>query len=275
MNDIKLYEKIPELENKFPIKVKSYNSKEIHAHWHEHLELLYIISGEGEFFCSQKSFCAAAGETVVINGSEIHYMRAKNKVEYICVIISPAFFKNIDFKNIILKSKIPKDAFVSQRFEKIFFESENPTPYFDMRIMAETYMLVAYLAKEYTEAKLSPHKYEKLLAGMKKTNSILDFIHENYSEPISTAALAKLFYLSEGYLCHIFKEATGKTIINYLNELRAEKAAVLLEKTDENVLVVAEKCGFENVTYFNRIFKRYSGLTPMEYRNRKRFEIQK
>lgn len=271
MNDIKLYEKIPELENKFPIKIKSYNSSEIHVHWHEHLELLYILSGEGEFFCNQKSFCASAGETVVINGSEIHYMRSKERVKYICVIINPVFFKNLNFENIILKSKIPQDPFVSLRFEKILSESRSKEPYFDMRIMGETYMLAAHLAAEYTEAKLSDSEYERLLSGMKKINGILDYIHGHYGEAISTARLAKHFYLSEGYICHIFKEATGKTIISYLNEFRVEKAAVLLEKTEENVSVVAEKCGFENVTYFNKIFKRHFGTTPVCYRKQKGF----
>lgn len=270
MNDITLYEKIPEIENSFPIKIKRYFSKNIQPHWHEHLELLYIISGKGEFCCGSKKFFALSGETVVVNGSELHLMQAEQNLDYICLIINPSFFKNINFENIFLKSKIPCDDFIKSRFEKIFNEQVQRTPHFDMRIMGETYALLAHLASNYTRAEVSSSEYERILSGLKKTNSILDYIHENYAEEISTATIAKKFFLSESYLCHIFKQATGKTVIKYLNGFRAQKASVLLEKTDENILLVAAKCGFENVSYFNRVFKEHFSLTPTEYRNKKR-----
>lgn len=269
MNDITLYEKIPELENSFPLKIAKYHSDTISAHWHEHIEMLYIISGSGDFFCNSKNFRASAGETVIFNGNVLHSMKSEKELEYICIIINPIFFKNVNFENIILNSKIPADSVIKECFFNIFSEWENREAYFDMRIMGHAYTLAAHLAKNYTNAHLSPSEYEELISRMKKTNRITDYVHKHYGETISTSHLAKIFYLSEGYLCHIFKEATGKTLIQYINAFRAEKAAILLKKTNENVSDIAMKCGFENVTYFNRIFKKHFGITPSEFRNKK------
>ena len=63
MNDISLYEKIPEIENSYPIKIRMYEADTLLPHWHEHLEMLYILDGGANIRCNSESFEVQSGET--------------------------------------------------------------------------------------------------------------------------------------------------------------------------------------------------------------------
>ena len=92
------------------------------------------------------------------------------------------------------------------------------------------------------------------------------YIKENYMRKISLASVAEHVGLSSGYLCRIFKDETGGSINTYINNLRMNKAEELLSDKNSYIKEVAVAVGFEDQLYFSRLFKRYSGLTPSEYR---------
>lgn len=79
-------------------------------------------------------------------------------------------------------------------------------------------------------------------------------------------AMAELFHYNPKYLGRRFKEKTGQSVSQYCNRRRLERAATLLSGSDGSVLRIATELGFNNVTYFNRLFKEHYGLTPTEYR---------
>lgn len=95
----------------------------------------------------------------------------------------------------------------------------------------------------------------------------LSYIQNNYSRKISLAAVAEHVGLSSGYLCRIFKEETGVSINAYINNLRMMKAGELLKDKNSYIKEVAISVGFEDQLYFSRLFKRYYGATPSEYRS--------
>ena len=76
--------------------------------------------------------------------------------------------------------------------------------------------------------------------------------------------------LAKAICSHLFKELLNTTFINYLNELRLSRAALLLSTTDTPVIEVAGKSGFNNISNFNRAFKMYYGITPSKYRKTER-----
>lgn len=94
---------------------------------------------------------------------------------------------------------------------------------------------------------------------------VKEYICKNYAEPISTAALSEEIHLSQNYIRSIFKEGTGKTILEYLTEYRFEKAAELLRRQGVKVKEVSAAVGYENVPYFITLFTRIYGMTPGEY----------
>lgn len=95
----------------------------------------------------------------------------------------------------------------------------------------------------------------------------LSYIQNNYSRKISLASVAEHVGLSSGYLCRIFKEETSISINAYINNLRMTKAGELLRDKNSYIKEVAVSVGFEDQLYFSRLFKRYYGTTPSEYRS--------
>lgn len=94
----------------------------------------------------------------------------------------------------------------------------------------------------------------------------LSYIQSNYSRKISLTSVAEHVGLSSGYLCRIFKEETGVSINAYINNLRMTRAGELLKGKNSYIKEVAVSVGFEDQLYFSRLFKRYYGVTPSEYR---------
>lgn len=98
---------------------------------------------------------------------------------------------------------------------------------------------------------------------------ILKYIANEYSNPgLSIKMVRSAFYLSESYFCVIFKKYVGRTFNKYITDFRIEKAKQLLRNPSYKVADIAAKVGFSDINYFVRVFKRYEGLPPNNYRRR-------
>jgi AraC-like DNA-binding protein/ligand-binding sensor protein len=94
------------------------------------------------------------------------------------------------------------------------------------------------------------------------------FIWENYTRKISLQEIADASGLSAPYFSSVFKEEMGENLSNYLNRLRVEKAAALLIESDLNLIDIAGVCGFEDQSWFSKIFKVYAGISPGKFREK-------
>jgi AraC-like DNA-binding protein len=92
------------------------------------------------------------------------------------------------------------------------------------------------------------------------------FIYENYSKKISLKAIASASGLSAPYFSTIFKEEMGENLSMYLNRLRVEKACHLLTEGSMSLSEIAGSCGFEDQSWFSKIFKNFTGISPGKYR---------
>lgn len=94
----------------------------------------------------------------------------------------------------------------------------------------------------------------------------LQYIEENYQKDISLSDIANMVYVTPNYLSRIFKEEMNINFVDWLNQLRVEKAKVLLPETGSKTYEVAEKVGYRDYKYFSYIFKKITGYTPKEYK---------
>ncbi|MDR0623890.1 MAG: helix-turn-helix domain-containing protein [Treponema sp.] len=94
------------------------------------------------------------------------------------------------------------------------------------------------------------------------------FIWENYTRKISLQEIAEASGLSAPYFSTIFKDEMGENLSNYLNRLRVEKAAAMLAETELTLNEIAAACGFEDQSWFSKIFKNFTGSSPGKYRER-------
>lgn len=128
----------------------------------------------------------------------------------------------------------------------------------------------------YRDARLANDKYipgsnsvvwpDRQLENVRpEVQKALAFIRQHYNEDISIQQIADSLYLSPYYLMHIFKNDTGKTFHTFLTEYRMEAAKELLRTPGCRIYEIALRTGYTDVKYFNKLFKKYTTLTPSEY----------
>lgn len=98
---------------------------------------------------------------------------------------------------------------------------------------------------------------------------VVQIIQNEYSKDLSLDYIAEKVNLVSSYLSYIFKKETGANLVKYITDFRMEKAKQLLEEGNLKIVQVGKACGYENQSYFNRLFKNYYDMTPKQYRERK------
>lgn len=262
MNDINLYEKIP--ANEFPIRLLMHNDQQLGVppHWHEHTEMLYFFDGKGKVACGGKIFDVKKGDLIIANQNELHTCM-EGICSYGCILLPPSFFdgSHAIFENIV------RDAEVQRLAEKIFEEFSAEKTAYKSAVRAYTYMLVTVLTRNYAKDILNDKAYMLRAEKLNKINKAIEYINNNYAEDISTAFLSETVHISIWHFCRLFKEVTGKTPKEYINDIRIDKACGLIKNTDMTVTEIALCCGFSDMNYFSRYFKMRIGMPPTKYLN--------
>jgi two-component system response regulator YesN len=94
----------------------------------------------------------------------------------------------------------------------------------------------------------------------------IEYIHEHYNEQVSLNEVADSIYVSTFYISRMFKKELGKSFVDYLNDVKIEKAKELLKDIKYKTYEVADLVGISDPHYFSKLFKKHSGMTPSEYR---------
>ena len=105
-------------------------------------------------------------------------------------------------------------------------------------------------------------------ADTQRLKTVLQWLSAHYAEALRVADAAGVCSFSASHFMRWFRQMTGQSFIAFLNEYRLNAAAEALQTTDETILTIASRCGFENLSYFNRAFKAHFGMTPREYRKK-------
>jgi YesN/AraC family two-component response regulator len=98
------------------------------------------------------------------------------------------------------------------------------------------------------------------------TKKAIRYISKNYASNITLNDVAEQVHLNPAYFSSLFKQSTGSSFKEYLNMVRIEESKRLLSNTDYSIMDISQAVGFEDQSYFTKIFKKYTGLTPREYR---------
>lgn len=122
--------------------------------------------------------------------------------------------------------------------------------------------LLITLSRELTASFLfNEHSIAKT-RSTRMIHDLLAYFQQDYSLPISGASLEERYKCNFDHLNRLFKRTTGTTILAYLNEVRISKAKQMLYDGSGSITEIAEKCGFKDVYYFSKVFKKYTGLAP-------------
>ena len=266
------------IENKyFSIAHLYKDEKAMEMHIHDCCEVYFSISGGKQFLIDNKVYDIAPGDPFLINQYDSHYLTQieKEKHERIVIMIDPDYMKEISSKETNL------DACFQERNEKfshkisLTSEQQSRFLYFVNKILTsngyghdlleratftELFVLINQIVNEKNSDKVEdrPSTYNE------QVDAILSYLNNNIQYPISIGDLSKQFYISESYICRIFKSATGTTINKYMTARRISIAKSLLAE-GIGVSDVCEKCGFSDYSNFLKAFTKSVGISPKKY----------
>jgi len=259
-------------------------------HFHAEYEIYYLIQGERYYFINNTTYPVKQGSLVFINQHQIHKTMSPQSehISHERVLFSlptsfldrinamiPEFHSQQFFADNfgVLSLPLKEQKLMNDIVSSLEYELSNEAPYYEhiaLMKMAELLLLAKRAIEKTDIAKTisvpSTVKHEKV-------DLIAQYITTHYDQPISLPLLAKECYVSKYYLCRIFKEVTGLTVIEYTNLIRIQTAQKLLRKTEKSITEIAHICGFDNITYFQRVFKNYIGSTPLHYRKQTKLNV--
>ena len=234
-----------------------------YGNWHDSLELIFVIDGEGDMLCDCRKYKLLAGDVIIVNSGEVHRITTESKMTYHCLIIGESFCteNGIDIGEIRFMTRI-RDKNLNSFIDTMIEEWDLKSPYSITEIRSAALSLLLYLCKNFV--------FEKSKRGDRfQSDSIikaLEFLNNNFKEALSLDDVAKHAGMSKYHFVREFKKYTGHTVVKYINILRCEYAKRLLRSTELSVGDIASGCGYENQSYFSKIFKTYTGILPREFR---------
>lgn len=273
-------EEKPHGEPDFPAQFyhvdENYPRYEMPLHWHREFEVVRVLSGSLDLYLNNQKYTLRAGEICFI-GSGVLHRGEPNEAVYECAVfdlnmlcrhgsgritgyILPLLSEGAEIQCIGGVSDALADA-VNGFFDCLSGER----PYFELMAYGKASEMVCLL---YRENKISIGE-KHVPAGHRRQmiTTLIAWIEEHYTERITLSRLARISGTSEKYLCRFFKEYTGKSTIDYVNGLRIERSCLKIAQENATITEAAFDSGFNDMSYFCKIFKKHKGMTPRKYRS--------
>ncbi len=244
-------------------------------HWHAEYEIIRILEGELAMTLDEKSFTAAAGEIVFIHSGILHSGTPRDCV-YECLVFDlNAFLKHNPSCSSYIQRIIDRSALVYHHFtsrypqvqqimDHVFRSMASGEPGYELTTFGELYHFFGLVFSRHLYLEDVPQT-RKDYRRIMQLKSALDYIDNNYASPITLEQLSQAASMSPKYFCRFFYQMTHRTPMDYLNSQRIEHACYELSTSETSVTDVAYSCGFNDLSYFIKTFKRYKGTTPGKY----------
>lgn len=236
-----------------------------YMHFHEHIEILYFISGATEMQIDNSQISVKKGDVAVTNSNCMHAMALKPPdCHYHCLIIDKLFFDSFfaPMEGVVFQEKIC-DEEVNSLFELITEEMTQKREYYKQTVKAYVFLLLSVMSRRFcvTTASLKDKIGSQRLTMVKDA---ISYIGQHYRENITIDGIVSHIGFSKYHFCHTFKEITGQTAFDYINVLRCNQAKKLLGTGKYNIGESALLSGFNNLSYFTRRYKKHMGVLPSQ-----------
>ncbi len=249
----------------FRVRCGLLSSKNPPPNWHENTEILYFISGSGFVKYNESQFSVQAGDIIVVNSEMIHSVYSDEPMLFHCVIIDRNFCAangipttNLYFQEII---QDPQLEAALLRIIETYEQFNQESAFYEVAavrasVLSFLYLLCrSYIIREGASA--TPNRND-----MVKTAMI--YIRKHLAEHLTLDEISQHVGVNKHYLSREFKRIIGKTIFDTILLLRCTEAKQrILEGM--SVSQAAHACGFENLSYFTRAFKKYNQVLPSSY----------
>ena len=270
--------------------------EKVNLHWHEQMEIIYIKKGSGIVTVNLKPMQVSAGYIIPILPGELHSISVGNgadsnstengastgrpgHMEYENIIFSLSILDSMeenDWCRINVIQALQKGtlhfsrpiipgtglhASASDALDKADIVSEMRSEGYPLLLKSCLFrFLFSLYSHRSSERPVSASSHEQIL------KKIIIYVREHFSEHITIEDAAAHVEYSPSHFMRFFKQETGHSFIDYLNDYRIAYAGYLLKESNDAIGEIASRCGFDNFSYFIRLFKRKYGVTPKDYR---------
>lgn len=264
----------------FPIEFYFITPEDIrynmHYHWHTEIEIIKIIEGSFSIKLNEEVVKAKKNDIIFISPEMLHGGIPENCV-YECIVldmnmfiktnnICTNFLKDILSTKITINYDIYKNNDIKIYLNKIFDCMKQKQLGYEFLIQGYLYLIFGIILENnlYLKNINDITKNKKRISQLK---NVLEFIELEYSNLITLEDLANKMDLNPKYFTKIFTQMTGKPPIQYLNSYRIEMACNMLLTTDLSITDICLNCGFNDLSYFIRTFKKEKNISPKKFRN--------
>lgn len=253
------------------IKIYSLQRKDNFNFFDSRIHILFVLDGEVEVKIDNKTIILKKDNFYIIPKAVAVEATLKTGKGFLYVL--DYFSKNdkenysYAFRGNNIDQSKPTDSNLIYYLKQILLSKIAPSSNTQTAILQKYFSLLVLL-EEYYRVELRQRTDKNIKSQIE---DIKFYIDNNFEKEIRLSDLAEQLYVTEQYLSRIFKEQNGIGISEYLIKCRLAKVRQLLLETDDSITDIAYSSGFSNINSFNRLFKKYQGVTPSEYR----FEIKK
>jgi len=235
-------------------------------HIHNHLELFYIVGGNGQFLIQDQLYPVNPNNLVIINPNVTHTEVSLNAqpLEYIVLGIEGIELATSEGSNGQFNILDHFESVeISGCLRNILREMEQKNTGYEDVCQAYMEILIIRLMRN-TALAVPPEPH--VISGNRQCAAVKRYIDLHFKEALTLEQLAEDAHMNKYYLSHAFKREYGISPINYMITRRIEESKYLLAETDLSMSQIAQLLGFSSLSYFSQVFRRTQAVTPMEYR---------
>ena len=264
---------------------RKYSAPVIQHHWHNEIQLAYILNGEAEYEIYGEKILMKEGEGLFINSNIIHMSTSPypEKTQMITVLFNTSIFSGINqveiekdcilpiitcksLSHILFYDKTPYHRFVLKKIKALINSEEKREKGYKLEqknILGEIWLAIIRNSTELIVSDNRAISFDDI-----RIKTMLMFIDENYNKNISLKEIASSAGLSKSECCRCFKRTIRMSPFEYLIQKRIFSAASLISSTDMPMSYISQISGFNEPSYFYKTFKSIMNMTPTEFRER-------
>lgn len=267
------------LNQDFPFEMWIADSIEYCPHWHEGVEVVYLIDGTADVGLNGDIYSLEPRDILIIGGGDIHYYLTDATTGRLLIFqfklsLFESFLSIFNNKKILnplqrpnnLEGVITIHRLLEDQILSMKDEYEKKLKGYKMALKARIYDFIVVIVREIPMIEYSTSERTNQLISIERLDRVYEYVEQNYKKDISIQEIAAIANYSTFYFTRYFKNATGMTFGRFMNSFRVKMAEMYLMEEDITVTDIAYKCGFNSIKTFNRVFKSIKGCTPTDLR---------
>ncbi len=262
--------------------IRDYEYSMASRHFHDTYELYYLIEGQRYYFIDRQTYLVKAGEVALIKPNQIHKTSMAGQSFHNRILLQIDGVRMGPFLEACgigsMETIYTEEAAVlsvpeeeQRHVESLLFQMQKELQEKQRQYAVGVKLKLAELLLTLVrcQRRLPFPKDSQTAQTWKhqKVHEVAEYLLNHPETEESLEEVAKRFYVSKSYLSRIFREVTGFAVNEYKNINRIKKSQQLLQHSTYSVTEISDILGFKNLTYYERVFKKYIGITPLKYRN--------